>query len=356
MKKVAKYALSGAAIGAILLVVWALIEEYSKQKKQGGANSLNDYLDNLDTNNLKDSAIKGAVGGAIAGLGVLGIQALVAYIVGQTNEEEPFYTEKHFRERLALLKAESKEATESNIHFEIISSLCYDLFSAELVEKPTLHGSRGKKVALAGADYDLALTFNGNRTINEYYHLTFDSLKQKLKPLGYNLREQRFTTGVKIECEDGSVFSLDILPSVIKSDYYLTKNVWIWDSVENRRQQSNIHQHNKQFVGNSHAKDATILCKRFKETTGIELSSPIINKLAPQVLRKKNSHSVHKNFIKVVGAYANKMDNQAYCDPCNSNNNLLNKYSLKQQQHTQSKLRNILSETEMNPRKWAEYI
>lgn len=356
MKKAVKQTLSFAAIGIILFVIWALYQEFLKQKEKGEAKSVNDYLDNIDVNNIKDSAVKGAVVGAITGIGILGIQALARYIASLCEEEEPFYTEKHFRERLALLKSDSKETTENHVHFELISNLCYDLFSNELVEKPILHGSRGKKVALAGADFDLALIFIGNKTIEDYFYLTFEVLKQKLTRIGYKVRSQRYTTGISIENIDGSIFKMDILPSVIKSDYSLTNNIWIWDSINSKRQQSNIHQYNRQFVGNPQARNVAFLCRAFKDNTGIELSSTIINKLAPQVLRNGNNHSIHKGFIKVIESYANKMNNYTYCDPCNSNNNLLSKYNNIQRWKTQNKLRAILSETENNPHMWARYI
>ncbi|WP_305952591.1 hypothetical protein [Emticicia oligotrophica] len=359
MKRAIKYTAVGIVSGVILFLIIYGISQISAQKKEGKAKTLKDYLDNLNIDELKKEAIKGAfVGGGVA-LGIFGIKALFEYL--RKNETEktstPFYGEKFVRNKLKEIKQSFPEFSEEELHFNLINNLCATEFENELAIPPKLHGSRAKKVSHpTSSDYDIALVFNKGKSIEERYENTFNRLKPVLEKIGYTVRDQRFSTGIIVQKDDGSTFSIDILPAKVTSNFHSNGDLIIWNSVEKTRQKTNIIGHNRQFVGNFEARDTTLLIKEIKNKTGMKLFSPIINKIVPDIIRRKGGYSKFGNLKLAIGSLARKFDNMAIQDPFNSNNNYLEKYSMKEKNQTQNLLYDILDDLNEKPKNLEKYL
>ncbi len=174
--------------------------------------------------------------------------------------------------------------------------------------------------------------------------------------MGYTVREQKHTTGVIIEKEDGSNFSIDILPTRISSNYHFSKDLWIWNSVENSKKKINIDGHNQQFVGNYEARDTAKLIKQLKNTTGMRLFSPIINKVAIDEIKKKGTQSKFGNLKLVSGALLNELNKKLSLDPFNTNNNYLSKYTESEKSRDKNMLETFLEDITNNEQNLKNYF
>lgn len=174
--------------------------------------------------------------------------------------------------------------------------------------------------------------------------------------MGYLVRDQRFTTGVVIEREDKTTFSIGILAAKATPNYHVTGDLWIWNSIDKTRQKTNIEGHNRQFISNPEARDTTLLLKQIKNKTGVKLLSPIINKVVPNAIRLRGGFSKFSNLKLAIGSLAQRFDNIYIRDPFNSNNNYLDKYTLTEKQQTQRFLCEMLNDLEESPRNLGKYL
>lgn len=359
MKKVLKYTIGGCCIGVCIFLIIYFIKIYLDQKKEEKPQTLNDYLKNIDLDELKIEVLKGAFIGGLSALGILGIEALLEILIikEEAESQERFFHDKFLKNLLKEIKKTSPELSEEELHFNLIMNLCASEFKNELIGAPKLHGSRAKKVShLTASDYDLALIFNSNSTVEETYWTVFERLKPKLKKMGYKVRDQKFTTGVIIEKEDTTIFNIDILPARVASNHNTTSDLWIWNSVDKTRQKTNIEGHNRQFVNNPEARDVAVLIKQIKNKTGIKLLSPIINKIVPKVIQQKGSSSKFNNLKLSLNSIAYNFRNRSIKDPFNSNNNYFDKYTPREKRQTKEKLYEVVNALNENPRNLVKYL
>lgn len=359
MKKIPKYLIVGSFIGALIYLIIYLIKMYTDQEKEDKPQTLNDYLNRLKLDELKIEMLKGAFLGSLSALGILGVEALLEILTirEESETQEQFFHDKFLKNLLKEIKNKSPELSEEELHFNLIMNLCASEFKNELIGAPKLHGSRAKKVShLTASDYDLALTFNSNGTVEETYWTVFERLKPKLKKMGYRVREQKFTTGVIVEKENRTTFNIDILPARVASNHHLTGDLWIWNSIEKTRQKTNIEGHNRQFVNNPEARDVAVLLKQIKNKMGINLPSPIINKIVPNVIKQKGSSSTFNNLKLSLDSIALNLQKKQIKDPFNSNNNFLNKFNGKEKKQTIAVLNKISTEMMNNPINVKRYL
>ena len=359
MGKAIKLTLTGAFIGLLLFVLIYGLIQLKKQKEEGKAKTLKDYLEGLNPEEVKNEAIKGAFLGGGVVLGILGMKALLLLFKKKDEDEnpKPFHYDKFLRNKLKEIKLAFPESSEDELHFNVIRNLCATEFENEIITPPKLHGSRAKKVSHpTSSDFDLALIFNENYVIEELFWTTFERLKPILMKMGYSVRDQRFTTGVIIEREDKTTFSIDILAAKATPNYTITGDLWIWNSVDKTRQKTNIEGHNRQFISNPEARDTTLLIKQIKNKTGVKLLSPIINKIVPNAIRLKGGFSKFQNLKLAIGSLAQKFDNIYIRDPFNSNNNYLDKYTFREKQQTQNFLYGMLSDLNESPENLGKYL
>lgn len=359
MSKIFTNTLKGAGIGLVVIAIIYLIVEYFRQEKEGGANNIKEFVDDIDKEELKNVAITGVL---IGGGTVLAISSIGMLIEFLRNDDESYdtpshiYPDKYLRELLKEMKTSNSELTEEEFHFEVVANLCAKEFELELHEAPKLHGSRAKKISTSSSDYDLAIIFKEGILIEEMCESTFLRLKPNLKKMGYTVREQRHTTGVFIEKEDGSTFSIDILPARISSNYHFSKDLWMWNSVDGSKKKINIDGHNQQFVGNYEARDTAKLIKQLKSTTGMRLFSPIINKVAIDEIKKKGTQSKFGNLKLVSGALLNELNKKLSLDPFNTNNNYLSKYTESEKSRDKNILETFLEDIANNEQNLKNYF
>ena len=359
MSKILTNTLKGAGVGLFLIAIIYLIVEYFRQQKEGGANNIQEFVDDINKEELKNVAIAGVLIGGGTVLAVSSIGMLIEFL---RKDDESYdtpshiYPDKYLRDLLKEMKNSNSEFTEDNFHVEVIASLCAKEFEMELYEAPKLHGSRAKKISTLDSDYDLALIFKEDILIEGMYESTFSRLKPKLKKMGYRVREQKHTTGVMIEKQDGSTFSIDILPTRISSNYHFSKDLWILNSINNTKKKINIDGHNRQFVGSYEARDVAKLIRQLKNGTGMRLFSPIINKVAIDEIKRNGTQSKFRNLKLVSSAIISELNKKTILDPFNTNSNYLEKYEESERINDRNILTTFLEEINENEQNLIKYF
>ena len=61
MSKIFTNTLKGAGIGLVVIAIIYLIVEYFRQEKEGGANNIKEFVDDIDKEELKNVAITGVL-------------------------------------------------------------------------------------------------------------------------------------------------------------------------------------------------------------------------------------------------------------------------------------------------------
>lgn len=230
-----------------------------------------------------------------------------------------------------------------NIRNEILEWLT-DIYYSKLVEVPQNIGSFNRRTAiLSDFDIDIVLPFKKNafNTLEEMFNDVLETIKSNY---GSTASVSRFKKAIGLAFEiDGNDIFIDIVPGREINDYKIDRNLqlyvnsnWVWEKSSFFK--TNISLQKNLTKNKAEARQVIKLLKIYRNKTGLEISSIIIEQCVIQALSINKygiNSSLTENLLNCMEYLSKILKLNSYFDLSNSNNNLNSKTST-QKRHSDS--------------------
>lgn len=317
-------------------VAYLFFKKQNEEKEKGNSTDFNSVLRSFTK---LEVALLASFSFVVSGLSFLWIQN-----IRYRNKELNSQSNKYLKDKTKELRRLGKLDDDQRGALNFVTSECERIFNSELEQPPILHGSRAKNVASSkGSDIDIAIMLKTGNVRDK----TTDAIQRIVTDFenkGYTTRHQRHTARVTIKGKSGEDINVDVLPAIPSFSFQETNNVWIYDSIDEKRKKTNILNRNNTFLNHQYARDTTILMKEMNYMNDLGIPVALINKIVPNILRKKGTTSPKTNLVTALKEISKKVTNSKVSDTFNTNNDLLSKLSSREKEKVANKVNNLLSD------------
>lgn len=350
MRKKGRYITNGALIGAGVSALGDILIQWMEHSNRGEKFTWDSYD---GTRTLKNS-LKGALVGAGAGY--------LMYEYRMSEERKlPFNSDEYLKSVLTeeSLREDPSLLGKVKAFRENIKQWLVDKFGDKLVCFPEDTGSFTKGTAISSNfDLDIILPFRYDSfaTLEEMYEFTHQVIYDKF---GSAATVEKLTKAIGLTFEkDGELIHFDIVPGREINNYKVDKDLnlyvrpdWAWQKGGSFK--TNVFTQKKMTSNKPEERRVIKLLKIYRDRNGLPLPTLIVEQSVVEALSNDNfgvSYSDTENLLNSMDFIARKLEQKAYIDHANTNNNLNDKLSEYQRGYIADQLYSDIEKIENNPR------
>lgn len=295
--------------------------------------------------------------------GLIGAGAGYLYYEYKVSEERklPFNSDEYLKAVLTEESLRENPGLLENVKSfrEKIKQWLVDRFGDKLVCFPEDTGSFTKGTAISSNfDLDIILPFKYGSfaTLEEMYYSTYDLI---FTEFGSKAKVTKQTKAIGLTFEkDGELIHFDIVPGREINNYLANKDLnlyvrpdWAWQKGSSFK--TNVFTQKKMTVNKPEERRIIRLLKIYRDRNGLPLPTLIVEQSVVEALSSVNngvSDSDTENLLNSMDFIAKRLEQKAYMDHSNTNNNLNQKITSYQRGYIVDQLYGDIDKIEDNPR------